>query len=367
MPSDSEETAAGLEITDPRVGWIYKLNKEALTAELKRFNLETGGTVEEMRRRITRFLRNGAPVARSAPSEPTISIPEVPRISAFELLNQIRKLNIVFDGKTDPISFLERLEQVQSEYEITDAQLLKTLPGVLQGKAYQWYMNYKHNWSTCDDFVQDFKTFFYPSDYRDNLEEMISSKYQAKQETARNFILEMQTMIRRHGGFSAEREVTCIYKRLRAEYRQYIRRTQVETISDLVQQTYEYEQLQKDLDKENKTRKVTEPVRNAGIADSQPNRTIRPNSRPNYETNNRSQTIPRQDANTICWRCGATGHTRFTCRGPFRLFCSRCGREGVQTRHCRCVNQSHATPGNAVGAGTPRGQPSARQSRPPNH
>lgn len=39
---------------------------------------------------------------------------------------------------------------------------------------------------------------------------------------------------------------------------------------------------------------------------------------------------------TVCWRCGETGHTRFRCQRPHRLFCSRCGRVGILSKECPC-------------------------------
>lgn len=37
-----------------------------------------------------------------------------------------------------------------------------------------------------------------------------------------------------------------------------------------------------------------------------------------------------------CWRCGEMGHYRAACRGPAKVFCSRCGKEGVLSRNCTC-------------------------------
>lgn len=38
----------------------------------------------------------------------------------------------------------------------------------------------------------------------------------------------------------------------------------------------------------------------------------------------------------LCWRCGAPGHTRGTCKGPRVLFCSKCGKLGILSRRCPC-------------------------------
>ncbi|KAG5867813.1 hypothetical protein JTB14_012421 [Gonioctena quinquepunctata] len=38
----------------------------------------------------------------------------------------------------------------------------------------------------------------------------------------------------------------------------------------------------------------------------------------------------------LCWRCGHLGHKRQSCRKPWKIFCSRCGRCGVRSADCSC-------------------------------
>ncbi|KAG5874380.1 hypothetical protein JTB14_036724 [Gonioctena quinquepunctata] len=38
----------------------------------------------------------------------------------------------------------------------------------------------------------------------------------------------------------------------------------------------------------------------------------------------------------LCWRCGHPGHQRQSCRKPWNIFCSRCGRCGVRSADCSC-------------------------------
>lgn len=339
MSTDGEEGAIGLDMADSKVAWVNKLRKEALVVELRQLDLQTDGTVGELRRRLMGHLRTESSKDQPPPSaaQETSSGP-LPTPFDFDLLNQIRKLNIVFDGKTDPVSFLERLEQLQEEYGITGQQLLRTLPGLLQGKANLWYRNYRDQWKSFYDFLEDFKTFFFPPDYRDNLEEIISKTYQDRHTTARDFILNMQTMIRRHGGFSTEREITCIYRRLRPEYRQYIRRNDISRITELLREAYEFEQIQQDMDKSDRAKRAD---RSVGASEM-----ITPAIPRRHETHERSirdrqpatqAPVHREGTSIRCWRCGNQGHTRFNCQQPPRLFCSRCGRQGIQSRHCRCM------------------------------
>jgi hypothetical protein len=44
--------------------------------------------------------------------------------------------------------------------------------------------------------------------------------------------------------------------------------------------------------------------------------------------------LPRPES--LCWRCGAPGHSRGDCQAPMVLFCSRCGTMGLLSRDCPC-------------------------------
>lgn len=52
----------------------------------------------------------------------------------------------------------------------------------------------------------------------------------------------------------------------------------------------------------------------------------------------------------LCWRCGRSGHSRATCKGGYRLFCSRCGLVGVMSRDCSCGGESREVRPSSVAA-----------------
>ncbi|KAG5864692.1 hypothetical protein JTB14_021369 [Gonioctena quinquepunctata] len=52
------------------------------------------------------------------------------------------------------------------------------------------------------------------------------------------------------------------------------------------------------------------------------------------------------------------GHWQNECRNQQRLFCSRCGRNGIMSRHCPCENSLRNRPE----AGIPGGSPQPRQA-----
>lgn len=58
--------------------------------------------------------------------------------SASSVCNIVRKWNVRFDGYRDPISFLERLDELMGAYNVPGTDLLKALPELLTGTALLW-------------------------------------------------------------------------------------------------------------------------------------------------------------------------------------------------------------------------------------
>jgi hypothetical protein len=79
-PDPTPGTGAGPQSQTPErdepVSWVYKLNKEALTAMLSGLGLEATGTVDELRRRLTKFLRDRAAETVVPTEEPATSAPK---------------------------------------------------------------------------------------------------------------------------------------------------------------------------------------------------------------------------------------------------------------------------------------------------
>ncbi|RZC40381.1 hypothetical protein BDFB_012852 [Asbolus verrucosus] len=178
----------GLEVTEIRTGWIYTLLKEDLVKKMEKFGLSSEDTVEELRRRLRNFLREGV-------------VPDL------NVLNQVRKWNVTFDGKADAVAFIERVEELADSYQIPNGQLLRALPEMLRKQVSLWYRNNKQQWNSWYDFLADFKSYYFPTEFHDDLEEEISRRMQHENESGKDFLVHMQTLIRKHGRYSKEREL----------------------------------------------------------------------------------------------------------------------------------------------------------------
>lgn len=396
---DEADTEPG----DIRLSWIYRLRKDEIDVELTKFRLSLSGTVDDKKRRLVRFIREGCASPRPTTAPPVFPLPPPPLVvptisgplpgianettgagmSVSSVCEKVRKWNLHFNGKTDAVEFLEKLCEFQEHSDIPNSALLPALYEIFQGNALAWYRNNRSLWNSWDDFITDFKYFYLPANFQSYLEDQIYNRRQLSGETGRDYVVALQTLLRRHGEFSPERALQRLYGNLQPEYRQYIRQSDVLSIRDLVCQIEEYEALQRELVASRPTKPPatqptayqrrtyatvaveppspppsrppgTSPVVREGTV-SQWKRQDRPTGPPlNAAASDRGREATRSppstsgaraafDRSAICWRCGKTGHFRTQCREPPRLFCSRCGRAGVMTRDCRCTEAGNAT------------------------
>ncbi|KAL7725848.1 hypothetical protein ACLKA6_015929 [Drosophila palustris] len=120
------------------------------------------------------------------------------------IAKQVRKWGMRFDGQTDPLEFLETLQ----ERAITDG------------------------------FVE----FFLPPDYLERLEEEIRSRRQRNGEGFKDFLIDIKVLMH-HAGYSAAQELHRVYENAAPDYKLYVRRQDFSTLSQLTRMAAEYESL----------------------------------------------------------------------------------------------------------------------------
>ncbi|KAH0818193.1 hypothetical protein GEV33_004600 [Tenebrio molitor] len=216
---------------DEPVSWVYRLNKEALIAMLSGLDLEAIETVDELRRRLIKFLRDRAaetvvpPTEGPAPSAPvpsSVPVPSVPVLTQVPAPStpvltperssrpvRVQNWRVTFNGKGDPVAFLERVEELCESDGVDADQLLSHLPGLLQGEAAAWFRN------------NHFRLCYFPVSYQEDLEVEISCRLQRPTEPVTTYLTELQTLLRRHGSLRPEQQLSWMYRNLLPEYRNW--------------------------------------------------------------------------------------------------------------------------------------------------
>lgn len=316
--------------------WIYHLTKDRLIKYLTDNHIDTTGTCEELRKKMSNFVdlhpelfredvfdeqpsASGGAKPKLPPTRPaemtvpqlSISSPpltDVPNNDFTNTINQIRKWGVSFNGR-DPISFLERVEELRYAYGYDTNQLFTSLPELLRGDALLWYRNYRTQWRCWQDFVNDFQEQFFPYRYKSHLEREIRERLQKNAEPFTKYAADLQTLMRRIGNLSPREQLDRLYDNMHPDYKLYVRRQDTESIARLRQQAIEFETIRAE-----QTLRVHRTV----DAASEPTRTV-------------AAVYNRTDC---CWRCKQRGHTRFACQTTPKKFCSICGKDGRLTRDC---------------------------------
>lgn len=331
------------ETQDVRVGWIYKLRKQELESELVKFGLVPSNTVEEMRKQLVTFLREGNDFKTD--NENTVPTPRpVPTTAqtTYEPLN-VFGWNLRFSGNSDPAAFLERLEEIRLHFNIAAERLLPVLPQILEGSALLWCRNNRSSWQSWSNFIADFKRFYYPANYFIDIEAEISRRLHRLGEPVFDYINEMQTLIRRHGSIDKRQELAWLQRNLRPEFRQMLWNVDIPDIGTFIEKAKAVEAMLRELksgDRADTNNFNPPPQRSINDWERQARETVRaPTPPPNLSRPKPAKQVrftTNNAAPIVCWRCGQTGHMRSQCRAAPRLFCSRCGKQGVLSRDCRC-------------------------------
>ncbi|XP_066585617.1 uncharacterized protein [Prorops nasuta] len=286
-------------------GFIYKLSKADLAKKLASLQLSTEGNRDELRARLVEYhLANIEPNTSAAST-----MDEEPDFNPRQALEWARKSGIRFEGK-DPLSFLEKIEELQESYQISEAELLACVPVLLAGQPLLWYRLVKEEINTWKEFNTLFRRQYLPARFLVAMEESIHQRLQKPQERILDYITGLGTLMHRHGEMSKASQLDRYYNNLQPAYRNYIKRREVHTLADLIELGQEFE-INLDLNK----------------AFSSKSESRKPRSEKAVAT-----ASPAYNSKDCCWNCGQRGHNRKNCKRPRKLFCSRCGKEGVYSR-----------------------------------
>ena len=324
--------------------WIYDLPKSDLAEFAGRQGLDTTDTLDDLRKRVRAYLdahpkvtADIEPTARAGPSTdafadardtprtpimlivptPQPRPPTGPGLDDAKSINQMRKWGCQFDGR-DPLSFLERVDELKAAYGFPDGQILKGLPELMKGDALLWHRNNRDDWHSWGDFERAFRAQYLPRRYQAALRREAADRRQKPGEKFAKYATDLLTLMRRAGGFTRGEQLDRLYDNMNPEYKLYVRYDEAASLAELQARASEYEEIEQ---QRRDTRKADRPDAARPAVAAAYNRT------------------------ECCWRCKQRGHTRFDCKRPPKKFCSQCGRDGVLTKDC------HPPPGNAPRAG----------------
>ena len=258
---------------------------------------------------------------------PKVSPQVSPRIlesleSQGKIMDQVRKWALKYDGKSSPLAFVERVEELANAYRLPFDVLPSAMPELLISRALTWFRNNNRDWQTWTSFKVDLLEFFLPARHFSRLDDTIRGRLQLPRESCKDYVLALQDFMRQ-ANYTKEQQLERIYQNSLPDYQLYIKRSEFDSLEKFVFLAEEYERIKK-----------------------------LQNPRLNRDGVSRVET-GMVDVRNACHRCAQPGHFARYCNNERVLFCWRCGKRGIRTIDC-CMNRNQ-TSGNVAEATQPRG------------
>ncbi|KAL7726420.1 hypothetical protein ACLKA6_004560 [Drosophila palustris] len=285
------------------VSWVYFRRRDQLIAKATEFGLDSEGTVADLRARVAEFAsisthaeqvnqrlveleqqyrdasgsehsdsksrsRSVSPVPRdqvvprvvvTAPGDqppeartssrllrgnrihfPATQIASRTDTPYRTIAEKVHRWGIHFDGQSDPLSFIERVEERAAAHLIDLAHLSQAIPELLSGNASDWFRVSRLQGASWATFKQEFLDFFLPPRYFQRLEDQIRARQQRLGESFKTYIVELRLLMKR-ASYSGIQELDRAYENLLPEYQLYIRRHEALSLAQLTQLATDFE------------------------------------------------------------------------------------------------------------------------------
>jgi hypothetical protein len=184
--------------------WVYQLSPKVLKEELREAPLSEIGEWGELARRLAEHVRGyltdyssiieQGVSSRARSEDPIKAVVESRKSPPLEI---VRKWNLKFGPQDSVYSFLERLDELKSAYNVLGGDMLLAIPELLKGSVVLWYRNNHSNFASWQNFLTAFKERYLPLDVDDALWDDIQSRTQGAGESVADYVMSVRILLRR--------------------------------------------------------------------------------------------------------------------------------------------------------------------------
>lgn len=258
----------------------------------------------------------------------------------------IGRWNLKYDGASSVNDFLDRVEELRRSRGVSKTQLLRSAAELFTRDALLWFRT--NQFASWDELVVKLRDSFQPYDYENGVWEELRRRTQGSQERVIIFIASMEQLFNRLSVKPSEETRVRIIRRNLLPYIQT--RLSLQTISSvqvLIQTCRAIEEtemrVQQFCPPPTNYRQLLEPgiaYHKSHSSSSFPSVFAISSEHVEPSQSQTSELTETYVVNTLnsnrqtCWNCRGIGHRFRQCDKPRRLFCFRCGHDGVITNRC---------------------------------
>lgn len=250
------------------------------------------------------------------------------------------KWNLQFSGDKRGLSlsaFLERVEELRVARYVSKETLLESGIDLFAGRAYQFYLAYRSQVSTWDEFVVLLKEEYLSANYNEKLFEEIRRRTQGHDESIGVYIAVMMGYFHRLTcDISEEVKLKILLRNISPFYQNQLSLVNVESIAELRRLGKRLEaskEAVEDYVPPSRKTSILEP--DLAYIESEPS--VASFGKSPSVLGSTSRTIL---SNDVCYRCNQPGHRAIGCIVKSKKFCYRCRKEGFTVKTCpQCSKQ----------------------------
>lgn len=255
------------------------------------------------------------------------------------------KWDIKFAGDKKGLSlsaFLERIEELRVARHVSKEVLLESGIDLFSGRAYQFYLAYRNQVTTWDEFVTLLKQEYLPSTYNEKLFEEIRSRTQGPGETIGIYIAVMTGYFNRLTcPISEDTKLKILLRNIAPFYQTQLALVEVTSITQLGELGRRLEARKEAVEN------FAAPSRRGNVLEPDLAYVHVPEvpvgsclaSTSSMESGGSIST----SKEIVCYRCNQPGHRAIGCAKSRGKFCYKCKKEGVTLKTCpNCAKQGNA-------------------------
>ncbi|SPP90047.1 Hypothetical predicted protein, partial [Drosophila guanche] len=145
-----------------------------------------------------------------------VMLPNQRDVSGARGVERMQRWGVTFYGVSDPLRFIEWLEERAVSHRVDTRSLAQGVPELLKGTAEDWFRTSHLQGEPWNVFRRELLDFFLPPRYFQRLEDEIRMRYQRENEGYKQYLGDIRLMMNR-AGYSETQELERVYENLLPE------------------------------------------------------------------------------------------------------------------------------------------------------
>lgn len=163
-----------------------------------------------------------------------VDVPNTKQLLLFVKEARDRKIFYYGEQSQDAMKFLQRIEDLRNLITISDPSMVKILSELLKGTARAWFNNHVLEFTSYEEFRQEFIEHFVPCNYEAQIRLSICSRKQEPEESVTMFISEIRGMNNKlNRPFSELELIETLKLNLNSKYLVHVHLTEFCTLNQL--------------------------------------------------------------------------------------------------------------------------------------